>query len=219
MSAPINNVTDTALTTDTRSLEAQAEMVAVRTGLPRWRLLARDPLALCSASLLAFLFVCILFGPEWLGKAATDINLRARNLPPGSTEQGWVMVLGSDALGRSILARLVVASRNTLTVAFGRSARFASGAASIASAASGVSGVGLAGVVDDELQAANRISAYRTRAYYCAATSIVRSRIRGLRRPTMPRSTNAITGESGCPSTNTFATISPPPPATPNGTL
>jgi peptide/nickel transport system permease protein len=60
----------------------------------------------------------MLFGPELLGKAATDINLRARNLPPGSTEQGWVMVLGSDALGRSILARLVVASRNTLTVAF-----------------------------------------------------------------------------------------------------
>jgi peptide/nickel transport system permease protein len=70
---------------------AQAEMVTVRIGLPWWQLLARDPLASCSAAWLVFLLVCMLFGPELLGKAATDINLRARNLPPGSTEQGWVM--------------------------------------------------------------------------------------------------------------------------------
>ena len=87
-------------------------------GFGRGGELLRDRLALCSAVWLAFLLVCMLFGPELLGKAATDINLRARNLPPGSTEQGWVMVLGSDALGRSMLARLVVASRNTLSVAF-----------------------------------------------------------------------------------------------------
>jgi len=103
--------------TDARPLEAQAEMVSVRTGLPWWRLLARDPLALCSAAWLVFLLFCMLFGPELLGKAATAINLRARNLPPGSTEQGWLMILGSDVLGRSMLARLVVASRNTLAVA------------------------------------------------------------------------------------------------------
>ncbi|HET9440642.1 MAG TPA: ABC transporter permease [Longimicrobiales bacterium] len=115
---PVNNVTNTAVTADTRPIDAQAEMVTVRGGLPWWRLLARDRLALCSAAWLAFLLVCMVFGPELLGKAATDINLRARNLPPGSTEQGWVMILGSDALGRSMLARLVVASRNTLTVAF-----------------------------------------------------------------------------------------------------
>jgi peptide/nickel transport system permease protein len=92
-------------------------MVSVRVGLPWWRLLLRDRLALVSAIWLVFLAVCVAVGPEFLGKAATDINLRARNLPPGSTEQGWVMVLGSDALGRSILARLVVAARNTLGVA------------------------------------------------------------------------------------------------------
>jgi len=115
---PVNNVANIAATADTRSIAAQAEMVAVRVGLPWWRLLARDPLALCAAVWLVFLLVCMLFGPELLGKAATDINFRARNLPPGSTEQGWVMILGSDALGRSILARLVVASRNTLAVAF-----------------------------------------------------------------------------------------------------
>lgn len=103
---------------DALPIQAQAEMVAVRIGLPWWRLLARDPLALCAALWLVFLIACVLFGPELLGKAATGINLRARNVPPGSTDQGWIMILGSDALGRSMLARLVVASRNTLTVAF-----------------------------------------------------------------------------------------------------
>jgi len=88
VSDPVNNAANTAVIADTRSIEAQAEMVTVRVGLPWWRLLARDRLALCSAVWLAFLLVCVMFGPEFLGKAATDINLRARNLPPGSTEQG-----------------------------------------------------------------------------------------------------------------------------------
>jgi peptide/nickel transport system permease protein len=118
VSAPIDNVTNTAPQGATRSLAAQAEMVAVRTGLPWWRLLARDPLASCAAVWVMFMLMCMLFGPEYLGKAATEIDLRARNLPPGSLEKGWVMVLGSDSLGRSMLARLVVASRNTLSVAF-----------------------------------------------------------------------------------------------------
>ncbi len=122
MSAPANNATSAATIAaaiaDTRAIAAQAEMVTVRKGLPWWRLLARDPLALCAAVWLVLMLLCMLAGPEWLGKAATDINLRARNLPPGSTEKGWIMFLGSDALGRSMLARLVVASRNTLTVAF-----------------------------------------------------------------------------------------------------
>ncbi|HEX2828249.1 MAG TPA: ABC transporter permease [Burkholderiales bacterium] len=108
---------NTAVMTDTRPIEAQAEMVTVRVGLPWWRLLARDRLALLSAVWLVFMLVCMLVGPELLGKAATDISLRTRNLPPGATEHGWLMALGSDALGRSMLARLVVASRNTLVVA------------------------------------------------------------------------------------------------------
>ncbi|MFT5450343.1 MAG: peptide/nickel transport system permease protein [Gammaproteobacteria bacterium] len=94
-----------------------AEVARVRRHLPWWQLLARDRFALCGAVWLVLMAVCILIGPEWLGKEATAINLRARNTPPGSLEQGWVMVLGSDALGRSMLARLVVAARNTLLIA------------------------------------------------------------------------------------------------------
>jgi peptide/nickel transport system permease protein len=118
VSPPIDNVASTAVIADARPLESQAEMVAVRVGLPWWQLLARDRLALCSAVWLVFLLVCMAVGPEWLGKAANDMNLRARNAPPGSMEHGWLWILGSDALGRSMLARLVVASRNTLTIAF-----------------------------------------------------------------------------------------------------
>jgi len=102
----------------TPAISAQAEMVTVRAGLPWWRLLARDPLALCAAVWLAFLLVCMLIAPMFLGKAANDMNLLARNLPPWSLDKGWLMILGSDSLGRSILARLLVGAQNTLSVAF-----------------------------------------------------------------------------------------------------
>lgn len=96
---------------------AEQEAVAIRRGLSWWRLLARDPLALAAACWIAVLGCCVLIGPELLGKEATTMNLRARNLPPGAIEHGWAMLLGSDALGRSMLARLIVASRNTISVA------------------------------------------------------------------------------------------------------
>ena len=98
-------------------LHATAESLTIRRGLPWWRLLLRDKFALAAALWLLVMAGCLAVGPELLGKAATALNLRARNLPPGSTEHGFLMILGSDALGRSMLARLVVASRNTLSIA------------------------------------------------------------------------------------------------------
>ncbi len=97
-------------------ITAEQEAVAIRRGLPWWRLLARDPFALVAAFWLAVLWFCVMFGPELLGKEATTMNLRVRNLAPGF-EHGWTMILGADALGRSMLARLVVASRNTIAIA------------------------------------------------------------------------------------------------------
>ena len=82
-----------------------------------WRLLIRDPFALISFVYLALLVLAALFGPWLLGDAGSRQNLRLRNAPPLSIEQGWVYVLGADALGRSLLPRLVLASRSTLTIA------------------------------------------------------------------------------------------------------
>ncbi len=96
---------------------AEQEALIIRRGLPWWRLLLRDRFATAAALWLLFLAVCFLLGPEFFGKAATTLNLRVRNLPPGSLEHGWLMILGGDALGRSMLARLIVASQNTLTIA------------------------------------------------------------------------------------------------------
>jgi peptide/nickel transport system permease protein len=80
-------------------------------------LLWHDKFALVAACYLALMALCALFGPALLEDAATKMNLRGRNAPPFTLEQGWLYVLGADALGRSILARIVVAAQNTLAVA------------------------------------------------------------------------------------------------------
>lgn len=83
-------------------------------------LLWRDKFALLAALFLLLLTGCALFGPWLLGDAAVAMNLRLRNSPPlvlPPVEQGWLYVLGGDALGRPILARIIVASQNTLAIA------------------------------------------------------------------------------------------------------
>jgi peptide/nickel transport system permease protein len=86
-----------------------------------WRqalaMLRRDKFALLSALYLVLMVAAALLGPALLGDAATRMNLRGRNAPPFTLENGWLYVLGADALGRSILARIIVAAQNTLGVA------------------------------------------------------------------------------------------------------
>lgn len=81
------------------------------------RLLLADRFALVAAIFLLLMALCAIFGPMLLGEPATAMNLQMRNTPPFDLENGWLFVLGADALGRSMLARIVVASQNTLTVA------------------------------------------------------------------------------------------------------
>jgi peptide/nickel transport system permease protein len=81
------------------------------------QLLWRDKFALASACFLLFVALVAIVGPILLGSNATTINLLARNAPPFSLNRGWLYVLGADSLGRSILARLAVGSRNTLGIA------------------------------------------------------------------------------------------------------
>ena len=98
--------------------EAGPAAAAPRPGAGRaLRLLGRDPLVLVSLAFLLALVACAILGPWLLGDAGTRQNLRLRNAPPLSLQHGWLYLLGADTLGRSMLGRLILASRNTLTIA------------------------------------------------------------------------------------------------------
>ncbi len=80
-------------------------------------LLWQDKVAFVAALLLLFVIFLTIFGPWLLADQARAVNLMARNAPPFSLNKGWLFVLGADALGRSLLARIVVASQNTILIA------------------------------------------------------------------------------------------------------
>ena len=82
-------------------------------------MLWRDKFAFFAAIFLIIAVLCAIFGPLLMQDAAVSQNLRARNLPPFSLDRGWIMVLGADALGRSLLARIILAAQNTLMIAAG----------------------------------------------------------------------------------------------------
>jgi peptide/nickel transport system permease protein len=82
-------------------------------------MLWRDKFATFAVVFLLLAILCAILGPALLTEAATKQNLRGRNAAPFSFENGWLMFLGADALGRPLLARIIVAARNTLTIAAG----------------------------------------------------------------------------------------------------
>ena len=82
------------------------------------RLLWADKFATAAAVFLLLVVLCAILGPALFGKASLAMNLRGRNLAPFHLEHGWLMVLGADSLGRPILARIIVAAQNTMTIAF-----------------------------------------------------------------------------------------------------
>lgn len=75
-----------------------------------------DKFALVAFVFLIFVAIIGIVGPLWLSGEARALNLRARNAPPFSLENGWLFVLGADALGRSLLARIIVATQNTILI-------------------------------------------------------------------------------------------------------
>ncbi|AEQ53837.1 dipeptide transport system permease protein DppC [Pelagibacterium halotolerans B2] len=77
----------------------------------------RDKFALVSVSFLLLVFVSAVLGPLFLGDIGTSMNLRARNAPPFELERGFWYILGGDPLGRSILARIILAAQTTLLIA------------------------------------------------------------------------------------------------------
>ncbi len=84
-----------------------------------FRMLLADKFALCAAIFLLVIILIALIGPSWLGDLATKQNLRGRNAAPFDWQRGWVWWMGADALGRPLLARIIVATQNTMMVAAG----------------------------------------------------------------------------------------------------
>jgi len=80
-------------------------------------MLMRDKFALCAAIFLVALVLAAFLGSFLLDDIATKQNLRGRNAPPFDFSKNWVFWLGGDALGRPLLARIIVAARNTLLIA------------------------------------------------------------------------------------------------------
>jgi peptide/nickel transport system permease protein len=100
----------TWLLTDTPASRRQA---ALGLAYRRWRRFASNPLSMFGLSILILLIVFAAIGP-WLPLNDPLLQvLNDRLLPPGSPAH-W---FGTDQLGRDILARLVIGSRLTLSIA------------------------------------------------------------------------------------------------------
>lgn len=81
-----------------------------------WQLLGKDRFAAVAAVLLGIVVLTALFGPLLIGDRATAQDLGASRRAP-SFDHGFFGLLGTDVLGRSILARLIEAAGTTLAVA------------------------------------------------------------------------------------------------------
>ena len=76
-----------------------------------------DKLALVSMIFLIFILFIAIFGPYLINDTFTKMNLRLRNLAPFSFDHNFMYFLGADALGRSMIARLIVGTQNTMFIA------------------------------------------------------------------------------------------------------
>jgi peptide/nickel transport system permease protein len=105
-------------TTDQTPEQSLVAETARTTARPDYlRHLVRDPMVLTAALWLTLMVLAALFGPWAFGEEAHAMNLRARNLPALTFENGWINILGTDPLGRSVLARCIVAAQVTLAIA------------------------------------------------------------------------------------------------------
>jgi peptide/nickel transport system permease protein len=79
-------------------------------------LLLRDKFATTAAIVLIVIILTSLVAPLLVSDLAQRPDLPNRNLPPFSVGEGWQFILGSDAIGRSMLARMMIAGGTSLGV-------------------------------------------------------------------------------------------------------
>jgi peptide/nickel transport system permease protein len=89
---------------------------AIKSRQKWWALLGKDKFAAVAAVVLGIVVLTALFGPLLIGDRATAQDLGASRRAP-SFDHGFFGLLGTDVLGRSILARLIEAAGTTLAIA------------------------------------------------------------------------------------------------------
>jgi len=81
------------------------------------RILSEDKVALASVVFVVVVVLSAVFAPWIAPYSPSDISLTDRLLPPvWSDGGGWSHVLGTDALGRDVLSRIVFGARNSLLI-------------------------------------------------------------------------------------------------------
>jgi peptide/nickel transport system permease protein len=83
----------------------------------RLRELRRSPSALIAACVMVLLIIVAIAGPLFATTVGNHQNLDLRFLPPFSTKHGFWYILGADALGRPMLAQLILGARTTFIIA------------------------------------------------------------------------------------------------------
>ena len=84
-----------------------------------YNLLINDKLAYFSIIFIVLIFIFAIFGPLIVADLSVQMNLKLRNYEPFSIEKGWMFFLGADSLGRSMIARLIIACQKTIFIAAG----------------------------------------------------------------------------------------------------
>ncbi|MCP4405073.1 MAG: hypothetical protein GY801_48200 [bacterium] len=77
-----------------KTIQRDAEQIQTVRRSSIWQPLLRDRFVLVAVCWLVLVTIAAIIGPEFLGEEAIAINLRARNTPPGSLENGWSGMIG-----------------------------------------------------------------------------------------------------------------------------
>ena len=80
------------------------------------RVLLEDKVSFVSALFLAAVVLAAVFAPWVAPHSPSAVELRDRLLPPVWSGGTWSHVLGTDALGRDVLSRLIWGARNSLLI-------------------------------------------------------------------------------------------------------
>lgn len=104
-------------TQNQRSEKGHEDSGSISIGLRIRSISRKSPSAFVGAILLGLIILLALFGPLVVDADPTHIALRETNKPPGwRDETGQVHLLGTDHLGRDVLARLIYGLRVSLLV-------------------------------------------------------------------------------------------------------